>query len=52
MNALRWYHVEKYINNFWHAALIVGAAYVAVHPEYAWAGVALQALGQGVNPPK
>jgi len=52
MTDSKWYRVEKYINNLWHAALIVGAAYVAVNPEYAWVGVALQALGQGVNPPK
>ena len=35
-----------------HVALVFAAAYVAVNPEWAWAAVALQALGQGLPQPR
>jgi len=35
-----------------HVALVFGSAYIAANPEYSWAIVALQALGQGIPQPR
>lgn len=50
--SLGWCYAEKYLNNLFHAALLVASAYIAANPEYAWVAVAIQGMGQGISPPK
>ena len=41
----------KVFTNGWHLALLLGAAYAATNPKWAWIGPALQASGQMTTPP-
>jgi hypothetical protein len=41
----------KIASNLYHMALVLGAAYVAAHPDYAWLTPVLQMWGQILPPP-
>lgn len=42
----------KFVNNLIHAFLLVASIYASQHPDLAPYGPAIQALGQGILPPK
>ena len=43
--------IEERLHLYWHMSLILAAAFVAVHPEYAWLSPVLQVYGQITPPP-